>query len=273
MASTIRPLVRTALRAATLTATRSAAPSATRPLSTLVSRPLPSRRTLARAASPIFKRTLFIQTESTPNADALKFIPGGAILGANQSSIEFTNGRSAHSSPLARKLFAVDGVHAVFIGPDFITVTKTSEASWAFLKPEVFSIITEILNSGTPIVDVENGLSEREDTAYDENDTETVSMIKELLDTRIRPAIQEDGGDIVYKGFEDGIVLLKLQGACKTCDSSTVTLKNGIEGMLMHYIEEVKGVKQVLDPEEEIAIAEFEKFEAQLEAQKKNRSN
>lgn len=170
------------------------------------------------------------------NNGSLKFVPGGAILAPNQSSIEYTNGRSAHSSPLARKLFAVDGVHAVFIGPDFITVTKTSEATWAYLKPEVFSIITEILNSGEKIVDLENGLQEREDTAACEDDTETVSMIKELLDTRIRPAIQEDGGDIVYKGFEDGLVLLKLQGACKTCDSSTVTLKNGIESMLMHYV-------------------------------------
>jgi NFU1 iron-sulfur cluster scaffold homolog, mitochondrial len=172
----------------------------------------------------------------------LKFIPGGAILGPNQSSLEFTNGRSAHSSPLARKLFTVDGVHAVFIGPDFITVTKTTDASWAFLKPEVFSIITEMMNSGTALVDVESGLTEREDTAFDENDSETVSMIKELLDTRIRPAIQEDGGDIVYRGFEDGVVLLKLQGACKTCDSSTVTLKNGIESMLMHYVSTLSGI-------------------------------
>lgn len=118
-------------------------------------------------------------------------------------------------------------------------MTKSADANWAFLKPEVFSVITEALNSGEKIVldsELEGSTGEREDTKYVEGDSEAVSMIKELLDTRIRPAIQEDGGDIEYRGFEDGWVLLKLKGACRTCDSSTVTLRNGIESMLMHYV-------------------------------------
>ena len=194
----------------------------------------------------------------------------------------------------------MDGVTSVFYGSDFITVTKASNAQWAHVKPEVFSLITEAVTSGEQIVNtVENTSSESgqegadQDTlGYDENDDEVVGMIKELLETRIRPAIQEDGGDIEFRGFENGNVLLKLRGACRTCDSSTVTLKNGIESMLMHYvsdgahhrgdwrerstltcpshtqIEEVQGVTQVLDQEEEIAMKEFAKFEEKLKLQK-----
>lgn len=136
----------------------------------------------------------------------------------------------------------IDGVTSVFYGADFITVTKSGEASWAHIKPEVFSLITEAVTSGAQIVNVidsepgEEQEGEVDSLSYNENDSEVVGMIKELLETRIRPAIQEDGGDIDFKGFEDGHVLLKLRGACRTCDSSTVTLKNGIEGMLMHYV-------------------------------------
>jgi len=148
--------------------------------------------------------------------------------------------------------------------------------NWAHVKPEVFSLITEAVTSGQQIVNITEGASgdsgqegNTEDSlSYNENDSEVVGMIKELLETRIRPAIQEDGGDIEFRGFEGGNVMLKLRGACRTCDSSTVTLKNGIEGMLMHYIEEVKGVIQVLDQEEEIAIQEFAKFEEKLKQQK-----
>ena len=156
-------------------------------------------------------------------------------------------------------------------------MTKVSDANWAHVKPEVFSLITQALTSGQPVVNVvakqqeqhgqEGG--DRESLAYsEEDDDEVVGMIKELLETRIRPAIQEDGGDIEFRGFVDGMVLLKLRGACRTCDSSTVTLKNGIEAMLMHYIEEVKGVEQVMDPEEEVAMHEFAKFEEKLRQQK-----
>lgn len=147
-----------------------------------------------------------------------------------------------HPSPLAAKLFDVEGVTSVFYGTDFITVTKGSDANWAHIKPEVFSIITQAVTSGETIVTTVEGAidgeqeSGEDSLSFNEDDDEVVSMIKELLETRIRPAIQEDGGDIELKGFEGGIVMLKLRGACRTCDSSTVTLKNGIESMLMHYV-------------------------------------
>lgn len=232
---------------------------------------------------PTNRRTIFIQTESTPNPDALKFLPNHRILPENFPTpfLEYLSPRSTiappHPSPLAAKLLNVDGVSSVFFGTDFITVTKASDANWAHIKPEVFSLITEAITSGEPIVNTvdkaasaENAQEggEQDTLGYSEDDDEVVGMIKELLETRIRPAIQEDGGDIEYRGFEDGIVKLKLRGACRTCDSSTVTLKNGIESMLMHYIEEVKGVHQVLDQEEEIAMQEFAKFEEKLRQQK-----
>ncbi|KAK1988284.1 scaffold protein Nfu/NifU N terminal-domain-containing protein [Colletotrichum cereale] len=234
-------------------------------------------------------RTIFIQTEQTPNADAIKFLPNHRILPENIATpfIEYLNPRSTiappYPSPLAAQLMNIDGVTSVFYGADFITVSKAADANWAHIRPEVFALITEAITSGQAIVNVsekkEGGVAgapgedqhhgEEDSLAYDENDSEVVGMIKELLETRIRPAIQEDGGDIEFRGFTDeGIVLLKLRGACRTCDSSTVTLKNGIEGMLMHYIEEVKGVQQILDQEEEIALQEFAKFEEKLKAQK-----
>jgi Fe-S cluster biogenesis protein NfuA len=181
-----------------------------------------------------------------------------------------------HPSPLAANLMNVEGVKSVFYGRDYITVTKDSGTHWAHVKPEVFSLITEVVTNGSPIVNIvenktgedgQGGASDVQPTFAPE-DEEIVGMIQELLETRIRPAIQEDGGDIEFRGFHDGQVMLKLRGACRTCDSSTVTLKNGIESMLMHYIEEVKGVQQVLDQEEEIALQEFAKFEEKLQAQK-----
>ncbi|KAL3417779.1 hypothetical protein PVAG01_10789 [Phlyctema vagabunda] len=227
-------------------------------------------------------RSIFIQTENTPNPDALKFLPNHPILPPGLSSpfIEYLNPRSTlappYPSPLAAQLMNIDGITSVFYGADFITVTKAADASWAHVKPEVFSLITEAVTSGSQIVNISEGRAgedgqegmEEDSLSYNENDSEVVGMIKELLETRIRPAIQEDGGDIEFRGFEDGNVHLKLRGACRTCDSSTVTLKNGIEGMLMHYIEEVKGVVQVLDQEEEIALQEFAKFEEKLKHQK-----
>ncbi|KAI5803709.1 scaffold protein Nfu/NifU N terminal-domain-containing protein [Geopyxis carbonaria] len=260
MASSLRPLTRLLLARPTLLPRRT--------LTTLhltSRRPLPTPR--LHPTSLIPRRSMFIQTESTPNPDALKFIPGTPVLPAGHSSLEFLDGRETHSSPLARKLFAVDGVRAVFYGPDFITVTKAGDAQWGFLKPEVFSLITEALaNGATGQVVVEGGSSMAADTAPADGDSEVVAMVKELLDTRIRPAIMEDGGDIEFRGFDEakGEVKLKLRGACRTCDSSAVTLKNGIESMLMHYIDEVKMVTQVLDREEEVAVEEFEKFEEKL---------
>lgn len=198
------------------------------------------------------RRTIFIQIEPTPNLDALKFLPNQRILPetVNTPFIEYLNPRSTISppypSPLAAQLMKVDGVKSIFFGADFITVTKEEDANWAHIKPEIFALTTEAITSGQSIVNVserkEGGAEaagegvEADSLAYDENDDEVVGMIKELLETRIRPAIQEDGGDIEFRGFEDGNVLLKLRGACRTCDSSTVTLKNGIEGMLTHYV-------------------------------------
>lgn len=151
-------------------------------------------------------------------------------------------------------MLTIDGITSIFYGPDFITVTKASDAIWAHVKPEVFSLITEAVTSGEQIVNtIENKSAEagqeggEQDTlGYNENDSEVVGMIKELLETRIRPAIQEDGGDIEFRGFENGNVLLKLRGACRTCDSSTVTLKNGIESMLMHYVSDALVWSQAL---------------------------
>ncbi|EEA21644.1 NifU-related protein [Talaromyces marneffei ATCC 18224] len=197
------------------------------------------------------KRSIFIQTESTPNPDALKFLPNNRVLPENFSTpfLEYLSPRSTlappHPSPLAAKLLNIEGISSVFYGPDFITVTKSSDVNWAHVKPEVFSLITEVVTSGEPIVNTVEHTSGAQDAqegggedtlGYNEEDDEVVGMIKELLETRIRPAIQEDGGDIEFRGFENGIVLLKLRGACRTCDSSTVTLKNGIESMLMHYV-------------------------------------
>lgn len=241
------------------------APQWARPLSTLranlplvsaAARPLPfsqqSRRTtipgLAGAGSGV--RTIFIQTESTPNPDAIKFLPNHRVVPEEFSTpfIEYMNPRATisppHPSPLAAKLMNIDGVTSVFYGADFITVTKAADANWAHIRPEIFALITEAITSGEKLVNMAerregdaSAEAEEDSLAYNENDSEVVGMIKELLETRIRPAIQDDGGDIDFKGFdEEGYVHLKLRGACRTCDSSTVTLKNGIEGMLMHYV-------------------------------------
>jgi Fe-S cluster biogenesis protein NfuA len=198
---------------------------------------------------------MFIQTETTPNGDSLKFIPGVPVM--ETGSAEFLDTRSALVSPLALRLFGIEGVKGVFYGPDFITVTKDGENPWAVVKPEVYSILMEHFSTasataspsgGQPLFRSEEDRANAgpQDTRILDSDSDTVAMIKELLDTRVRPAIMEDGGDIEYRGFtEDGIVRIKLKGSCRGCDSSTVTLKTGIERMLMHYIPEVKGTEQV----------------------------
>ncbi|KAJ3183164.1 hypothetical protein HDU85_002189 [Gaertneriomyces sp. JEL0708] len=207
---------------------------------------------------------MFIQTEATPNEDSLKFKPGVSVLTSNTA--EFLTARDSLASPLAASLFRIDGVQSVFFGSDFITITKDSDANWQLMRPEIYGTIMDFFASGQPIMRDDHGAGLlRGDTEILPEDSETVAMIKELLDTRIRPTIQEDGGDIEYKGFEDGIVKVKLQGSCRTCDSSTVTLKNGIENMMMHYIPEVQGVEQVLDEHEAVSVNEFKKFEKMLE--------
>merc|ERR1712072_535451 len=196
------------------------------------------RPTIAPLSQPALRqtppaaRTIFNQTEDTPNADALKFKPNHQVLPDDfpSSFLEYLSPRSTlappHPSPLAAQLLQVDGVTSVFYGRDYITVTKDSATPWAHVKPEVFSMITEAVTSGQQIVNTVAGKAEDgQDTGetqalYDPEDEEIVGMIQELLETRIRPAIQEDGGDIEFRGFQDGQVMLKLRGACRTCDSS-----------------------------------------------------
>ncbi|PIA27897.1 hypothetical protein AQUCO_07400022v1 [Aquilegia coerulea] len=199
------------------------------------------------------KRSMFIQTEPTPNPSSLMFRPGKPVM--EVGSADFPNARSAMNSPLAKALFCIDGTTRVFFGSDFVTVSKSDESSWDFLKPEIFAAIMDFYTSGQPLF-LDSNVAASMDTAIHEDDSETVAMIKELLETRIRPAVQDDGGDIEYRGFdpESGVVKLKMQGACSGCPSSSVTLKSGIENMLMHYVPEVKGVEQELDDEEEATI-------------------
>ncbi|CAB4390245.1 HIRA-interacting protein 5 [Rhizophagus irregularis] len=205
-------------------------------------------------------RTMFIQTEITPNQDSLKFKPGVPVM-TDGNTAEFLSGNSATISPLAKKLFQIEGVRGVFFGPDFITISKDQDTPWQLMKPDIYANIMDFFSSGQPIL---TEVQTPSDTKIKDDDPEIVQMIKELLDTRIRPAIQDDGGDIEYKGFDNGVVKLKLKGACRSCDSSIVTLRNGIENMLMHYIPEVTCVEQVLDEEESISQREFEKLEQKL---------
>lgn len=199
------------------------------------------------------RRSMFIQTQSTPNPLSLMFSPGKPVM--EVGSADFPNARTAMGSPLAKALFGIDGVARVYFGSDHITVTKLEEASWDVLKPEIFAAVMDFYSSGQPLF-YDSNMGASKDTAITEDDDETVAMIKELLETRIRPAVQDDGGDIEYRGFdpETGIVKLKMQGACSGCPSSALTLKSGIENMLMHYVPEVKSVEQEMDGEEEEAV-------------------
>lgn len=187
-------------------------------------------------------RSVFIQTQTTPNPSSLMFQPGRDVYA--EGSKNFASAREAMASPLAKRLFNIDGVTNVFFGLDFVTVTKSEEADWETVKPQTFEAIMNFYASGEAVMD-ESAL-ESSGTAIDEDDDETVAMIKELLETRIRPAVAEDGGDIVFKSFdhESGLVKVQLQGSCDGCPSSSVTLKSGIENMLMHYVPQVKGVVQ-----------------------------
>ncbi|ORY35489.1 scaffold protein Nfu/NifU [Naematelia encephala] len=211
------------------------------------------------------ERSMFIQTETTPNEASLKFIPGVPVT--NGGTHEFLDLRTALPSPLATRLLTIDGLTGVFFGPDFVTCSKDESYAWSILKPEIFAVLMEHFSSGAPLFKEGQGDNGPEDTRILDTDSEIVGMIKELLETRVRPAIQEDGGDIEFRGFEEdiGMVKLKLKGSCRGCSSSSVTLKNGIERMLMHYVPEVKGVEQVLDEEEIVALDEFAKLEARLE--------
>ena len=183
---------------------------------------------------------MFIETEATPNPATLKFLPGRDVMRAGTA--DFASPEAAERSPIATALFALPGVVRVFLGGDFIAVTKQAETSWQALKPLVLGAIMEHFVAGRPVIEGE-GTAADEDT--DPADAEIVAQIKELLDTRVRPAVAGDGGDIIFRGYRDGIVRLHMQGACSGCPSSTATLKHGIENMLRHYVPEVRGVEQV----------------------------
>jgi Fe-S cluster biogenesis protein NfuA len=184
---------------------------------------------------------MFIQTESTPNPATLKFLPGQTVL--DLGTADFPNAEAAATSPLARRIFAAGGVTGVFLGSDFVTVTKAEETDWQHIKPAILGAIMEHFQSGAAAV--EGGATGGGHAAHSGEDGEIVRQIKELLDTRVRPAVAQDGGDITFHGFDRGVVYLHMQGACAGCPSSTLTLKMGIENLLRHYIPEVTEVRPV----------------------------
>ncbi|MCA0939714.1 NifU family protein [Yangia mangrovi] len=184
---------------------------------------------------------MFIQTESTPNPATLKFLPGQTVLDAGTA--DFPSPEGAETSPLAKRLFGVSGVTGVFFGNDFVTVTKDEAADWDHVKPAVLGAIMEHFQSGEPVMAGEAQSSGHKE--FTGEDAEIVGQIKELLDSRVRPAVAQDGGDITFHGFDRGVVYLHMQGACAGCPSSTLTLKMGIENLLRHYIPEVTEVRPV----------------------------
>jgi len=185
---------------------------------------------------------MFIQTEATPNPATLKFLPGRIVLGSGTA--EFKNPEEARSSPLAERLFDVPGVSGVFFGNDFVAVTK-SEGEWPHIKPAILGAIMEHFMAGVPVM-VGEPAAETEGEFFDEDDAETVETIKELIETRVRPAVAQDGGDITFRGFRDGVVFLNMRGACAGCPSSTATLKHGIENLLRHFVPEVREIQEVI---------------------------
>ncbi|MFN3606201.1 MAG: NifU family protein [Cypionkella sp.] len=183
---------------------------------------------------------MFIQTESTPNPATLKFLPGQEVL--DMGTADFPNAEAAATSPLARRIFAAGQVTGVFFGTDFVTVTKADAADWQHIKPAILGAIMEHFQSGAPVME---GAAQAAHAVHDGPDGDVVRQIKELLDTRVRPAVAQDGGDITFHGFDRGIVYLHMKGACAGCPSSTLTLKMGIENLLRHYIPEVLEVRPV----------------------------
>lgn len=182
---------------------------------------------------------MFIQTEATPNPLTLKFMPGVTVM--PEGTLFITSAQEAKKSPMAQALFEVQGVTAVFFGADFITVTKDEASDWASLKPLLLTAIMDNFMAGKPVL-----LEAKTAQADVGEESELVKQIRELIDTRVRPAVAQDGGDIIFRGFHDGIVQLELHGACSGCPSSTITLKNGIENMLKHYVPEVVAVEAVM---------------------------
>ena len=186
---------------------------------------------------------MFIQTETTPNPATLKFLPGETVLGSGTA--DFTEAGTAAASPLARRIFAVPGVTGVFLGSDFVTVTKADSAVWDHLKPSVLGAIMEHYQSGAPAIE---GVAQSAHNDQAGPDAGIVEQIKELLDTRVRPAVAQDGGDILFDSFDEetGVLSLRMRGACSGCPSSSATLKAGVEQMMRHYVPEVTRVEQTL---------------------------
>jgi Fe-S cluster biogenesis protein NfuA len=184
---------------------------------------------------------MFIQTEPTPNPATLKFIPGKVVLG--DGTLDYRSKAEATDSPLALRLFEIDGVTGVFLGSDFISVTK-GDTEWPHIRPAILGAIMEHYMSGAPMVGSAAADADAEEQ-YDPEDEETVRTIKELLDTRVRPAVANDGGDITFHGFRDGVVYLHMRGACSGCPSSTATLRHGIENLLKHFCPDVEEVRPV----------------------------
>ena len=185
---------------------------------------------------------MFIQTEATPNPATLKFLPGEAVVKGHPRDFSSREAAVEARSPLAVRLFDIDGVGGVFLGSDFVTVTKSS-GDWQHLKPAILGAIMEHYLSGDPVIEGDEATARKGD--FDEADADVVATIKELLDTRVRPAVAQDGGDITFHGYREGIVMLKMKGACSGCPSSTATLKHGIENLLKHFIPEISEVRAV----------------------------
>ena len=184
---------------------------------------------------------MFIQTEVTPNPATLKFLPGREVLGERVA--DFRTPEEAAHSPLAQRLFAIDGVKGVFLGSDFISVTKDSR-DWPHLKPAILGAVMEHFLTGAPIIDeTAHAIPQGGSEFFDEKDADTVATIKELIETRIRPAVAGDGGDITFRGFRDGVVYLDMKGSCSGCPSSTATLKHGIQNLLRHFLPDVREVE------------------------------
>jgi Fe-S cluster biogenesis protein NfuA len=183
---------------------------------------------------------MFIQTEQTPNPASLKFLPGCEVM--VRGTAEFRAASEAHASPLAERLFKIHGVSGVFLGGDFVTVTKAADFDWSLLKPQILGALMEHFTTGQKVMLNEDAVSASSASA---DDSDVVKQIKELLDTRIRPIVAQDGGDIVFSSFEGGVVYLHMRGACAGCPSSTATLKSGIENMLRHFVPEVEEVRAV----------------------------
>jgi Fe-S cluster biogenesis protein NfuA len=223
------------------------------------------------------RRLLYIQVESTPNEHALKFLPGQPILTKEQQPFEFLKVAEAREkSPLAAQILQLRGISSVFFGPDFIAVNKRDAADWRQLKPQLLSLITDAVMRKEPFLtkkDYQKDQMEKRDGNEQDNnnalsgeESEVVQKIRQILDDKIRPAVQGDGGDVEFRGFVNGWVRLRLQGACRSCSSSVVTLRNGIENMLMYYVPEVKGVEPVDDDLDVASEDEFERVERELHA-------